>query len=95
MGKLFLFCVLIFFITTNPVSGADDHKIRVVGSSTVYPFAKKVADQFSKMTGYEVPLEESTGSYLVEEGLVPLPKEERKKNYYIARELKPLSIDDL
>jgi phosphate transport system substrate-binding protein len=33
--------------------------------------------------------------YLVEEGLIPLPKEERKKNYYIARQLKPLSIDDL
>lgn len=33
--------------------------------------------------------------YLVEAGLIPLPKEERKKNYYIARELKPLSIDDL
>ncbi len=33
--------------------------------------------------------------YLVEEGLIPLPKEERKKNYYIAKELTPLSIDDL
>ncbi len=33
--------------------------------------------------------------YLVEEGLFPLPKEDRKKNYDIAKELKPLSIDSL
>lgn len=34
----------------------------MVGSSTIYPFAKKVARQFSKMTRRKVPLKESTGT---------------------------------
>jgi phosphate transport system substrate-binding protein len=62
MRKLFLFSVLILFIGTNPGIATSGHEIKVVGSSTVYPFAKKVADQFSKITGHRVPLEESTGT---------------------------------
>jgi len=41
MRKRFLFCVPGFFISTNPGIAAADHKIKVVGSSTVYPFEKK------------------------------------------------------
>ena len=33
--------------------------------------------------------------YLVDDGLIPLPKEERKRNHYTARKLTPLSIDEL
>ncbi len=62
VGKLSLFCVLTLLFTATPGIAAADHKIKVVGSSTIYPFAKKVANQFSKMTGHKVPLEESTGT---------------------------------
>ena len=33
--------------------------------------------------------------YLLEEGLIPLPKEERKRNYYIAGELTFLDQEGL
>ena len=61
-GKTSLFRTLMFLAATMPGIVAADHKIKVVGSSTVYPFAKKVAEQFSKVTGHEIPLEESTGT---------------------------------
>jgi len=37
-------------------------QIRIVGSSTVYPFATKVAEQFGKTTRFKTPVIESTGS---------------------------------
>ncbi len=37
-------------------------EIRIVGSSTVYPFAFKVADYFGRNTDYKTPVLESTGS---------------------------------
>lgn len=37
-------------------------QIRIVGSSTVYPFATTVAEQFGKTTNYKTPVIESTGS---------------------------------
>ncbi len=37
-------------------------EIRIVGSSTVYPFAFKVADEFGRNTDYKTPVLESTGS---------------------------------
>lgn len=40
---------------------ARDH-ISIVGSSTVYPFATVVAEQFGKTTDYKTPTIESTGS---------------------------------
>ena len=36
--------------------------ISIVGSSTVYPFATVVAEQFGKTTKYKTPKIESTGS---------------------------------
>lgn len=36
--------------------------IRIVGSSTVYPFTTAVAEQFSKKTGSPAPIVESTGT---------------------------------
>ena len=44
-----------------PVLAARDY-ISVVGSSTVYPFATVVAEQFGKTTGSKTPKIESTGS---------------------------------
>lgn len=37
-------------------------QISIVGSSTVYPFATVVAEQFGKTTAYKTPVVESTGS---------------------------------
>ena len=37
-------------------------QIRIVGSSTVYPFSTTVAEQFGKTSGFKTPVVESTGS---------------------------------
>jgi phosphate transport system substrate-binding protein len=37
-------------------------QIRIVGSSTVYPFATTVAEQFGKTSGFKTPVVESTGT---------------------------------
>ncbi|MCR9070982.1 MAG: PstS family phosphate ABC transporter substrate-binding protein [Alphaproteobacteria bacterium] len=37
-------------------------QIRIVGSSTVFPFATVVAENFGKTTGFKTPVIESTGS---------------------------------
>jgi phosphate transport system substrate-binding protein len=41
---------------------AQRDQIRIVGSSTVYPFATKVAEQFGRTTSFATPVIESTGS---------------------------------
>ena len=37
-------------------------QIRIVGSSTVFPFATKVAETFGRTSGFKTPVIESTGS---------------------------------
>ena len=37
-------------------------QIRIVGSSTVYPFTTNVAEQFGKFTNFKTPVVESTGT---------------------------------
>ena len=46
------------------VAGAAEARdqIRVVGSSTVFPFASAVAERFGKTTRFKTPIVESTGS---------------------------------
>ncbi len=44
------------------VSAHARDEIRIVGSSTVYPFAFKVADDFGRNSDYKSPVLESTGS---------------------------------
>jgi len=48
-------------LTTGTAFAARDY-ISIVGSSTVYPFATVVAEQFGKTTAYKTPKIESTGS---------------------------------
>lgn len=46
-----------------PASAAESrNRIRIVGSSTVYPFAAQVAERFAKQTGNPAPVVESTGT---------------------------------
>ena len=66
----------------------------------LYIYVKK--NRLNEVLGLREYVEEFTNEwtigpdgYLSEVGLIPLPKEDRRKNYYIARELTPLSIDDL
>lgn len=46
------------------IAGAADARdqIRIVGSSTVFPFSTAVAEQFGKSTDFKTPIVESTGS---------------------------------
>ena len=64
--KLFLFAAflaIVFAGFANPaVAGASRDYISIVGSSTVYPFATVVAEQFGKTTRFKTPKIESTGS---------------------------------
>ncbi len=41
---------------------ADAREIRIVGSSTVFPFSAAVAEQFGRVTEFKTPVVESTGS---------------------------------
>ena len=43
-------------------SAAPDEKIKIVGSSTVYPFTSTVAEQFGAITEFPTPIVESTGT---------------------------------
>lgn len=49
--------VLLF---TNAAAARD--QIRIVGSSTVFPFATAVAEEFGRSTDFKTPIVESTGS---------------------------------
>ena len=48
------------FTFVGPALARD--QIRIVGSSTVYPFATVVAEKFGKQTKFKTPVVESTGS---------------------------------
>ena len=52
-------------VVGSSIAVASDHgrdQIRIVGSSTVYPFASYVAEEFGATTDYKTPVIESTGS---------------------------------
>src|SRR5262245_49179105 len=48
-------------LTLSSAAEARD-QIRIVGSSTVYPFTTAVAENFGKTTGMKTPIVESTGT---------------------------------
>ena len=48
-------------ISMTGIAEARD-QIKIVGSSTVYPFSTVVAEQFGKTTSFKTPVVESTGS---------------------------------
>ncbi|KPK29953.1 MAG: phosphate ABC transporter substrate-binding protein [Nitrospira bacterium SG8_35_1] len=63
MKKLCVFLfALVIFLHLNPANAAERDYISIVGSSTVYPFATVVAEQFGKTTNFKTPKIESTGS---------------------------------
>lgn len=59
-GKIAFLALAVAILTTGTAHARD--QIRIVGSSTVYPFATVVAENFGKTTNYSTPIIESTGS---------------------------------
>jgi phosphate transport system substrate-binding protein len=55
-----LFAVAALALATVSAQARD--QIKIVGSSTVYPFATAVAEAFAKSTGMKTPIVESTGT---------------------------------
>ena len=50
-------------LATSMIGGASARdQIEIVGSSTVFPFATSVAEQFGRSTSFKTPVVESTGS---------------------------------
>ncbi len=61
--KFPLVASLWFFVFASPAAeSAGRDVINIVGSSTVFPFAKVVAERFGKSTQYRSPTVESTGT---------------------------------
>ena len=59
MKKLItILCAVLFSTTVYSAS----NKIKIVGSSTVYPFTTVVAERFGKETKFDTPIVESTGT---------------------------------
>lgn len=64
MKKILSLSVTIIIISSLPTlaNAAARDTIKIVGSSTVYPFATVVAERFGKKTKFNTPVIESTGS---------------------------------
>lgn len=64
LRKSLLIVTAIFFLATagTVYAASARDNINIVGSSTVYPFATVVAEQFGKTTSFKTPKIESTGS---------------------------------
>jgi phosphate transport system substrate-binding protein len=59
--KKFLLAATALAVTAMPALAARD-QIRIVGSSTVYPFTTAVAENFGKASGMKTPVVEATGT---------------------------------
>ena len=59
---IFVLVTVLFMIASFGLANAARDYINIVGSSTVYPFATVVAEQFGKSTSFKTPKIESTGS---------------------------------
>jgi phosphate transport system substrate-binding protein len=53
---------LAFFLAALSTESVARDQIRIVGSSTIFPFAATVAEQFGRKTKYKTPVVEATGS---------------------------------
>ena len=62
MMKRFLVSVLVLSFVLSAGMAAARDTVAIVGSSTVYPFATVVAEQFGKTSKFNTPKIESTGS---------------------------------
>ncbi|MGL9681789.1 MAG: substrate-binding domain-containing protein [Wolbachia sp.] len=57
------FLLILIFVVFMPLSNADARKyIRIVGSSTVFPFISFIAEDFARVFSLKTPIVESIGS---------------------------------
>lgn len=59
---MFIRSLLLSALLALPAVASARDQIRIVGSSTVYPFATAVAEEFGRTTSFKAPIVESTGS---------------------------------
>ena len=59
---IIVWATVLFMVASFGLANAARDYINIVGSSTVYPFATVVAEQFGKSSSYKTPKIESTGS---------------------------------
>jgi phosphate transport system substrate-binding protein len=66
MGNMMMFtktlCATALVLTTVAAPAFARDQIKIVGSSTVFPFSTTVAERFGKATEFKTPVVESTGS---------------------------------
>ena len=60
IGKALTMAVLATVLVGGTAQARD--QIRIVGSSTVYPFSTRVAEEFGRTTSFKTPVIESTGT---------------------------------
>src|SRR6056297_3950787 len=60
--KLAVSALAVAAVSATAAAAQDRSQIRIVGSSTVFPFATTVVEQFGNSTDFETPVVESTGS---------------------------------
>ena len=62
MKRTLLILVAAAAVALPSFAASARDEIRIVGSSTVFPFSTAVAEQFGKKTDFKTPVVESTGS---------------------------------
>jgi len=62
MKKLFTLVLSLIALAGLTVTAHAREQIRIVGSSTVYPFSSYVAEEFGATSKFQTPIIESTGS---------------------------------
>lgn len=62
LAKMTASAVAIAAVSATAVAAQERSTIRIVGSSTVFPFATAAAEQFGNSTDFDTPVVESTGS---------------------------------
>ncbi|HPG24360.1 MAG: PstS family phosphate ABC transporter substrate-binding protein [Spirochaetaceae bacterium] len=62
IGSGLVLALLVVLGTPAIAAAAERDQIRVVGSSTVFPFSTTVAERFGRGTGFKTPVVESTGT---------------------------------
>jgi phosphate transport system substrate-binding protein len=60
--KTLTICTVATAAITAAPAFADRDQLKIVGSSTVFPFSTTVAERFGKSTAFKTPIVESTGS---------------------------------
>jgi phosphate transport system substrate-binding protein len=62
MNKLFGSCAVAALIAASATTAYARDQIKIVGSSTVFPYTQAVSEEYSKKTGKPAPVVESTGT---------------------------------